>query len=560
MNAVRIATRNSPLALWQANHVRDVLLKVHQGLAVELVPMTTRGDRLLDRNLATVGGKGLFLKELEEALLSNRADIAVHSMKDVPVGLPDNLEIISVMEREDPRDAFVSNRYQNLYALPEGSVVGTSSLRRVAQLKFAFPRIEFQELRGNVNTRLNKLDKGDFDGIILATAGLKRLDLHERIKQYISPALCLPAVGQGIVGIECRSDDEDIKRLMEPLNDKCSEIVYGAERALNIELQGGCQVPIGGYAEVEKGRLTMRAVVGEPDGSNLLSVNGSIDSISLGEAQQLGAKLATKLLDKGAGVILNSLSAKHLSDKPTVIMTRQYRYLGNMPAILHKLDFNAVHVPAIGIEATDQARKDLDMLDQYSDIVFVSRNAVAIGMQIINDLGGIPDSIRTMAVGVETAKQLHSQGVDVLFPNQGGGAKALLDVEELKDLSGRRILIVRGEQGLQWPAEEMQKRGAEVIEAICYRQVTPEFSPGRLNNVVQQVDVIAAVFAHSANALGNLVAMAGQADEALLQAELIAGSENIADAARQLNWQGEIRVASSPSNKDMMLAFSEHRE
>ncbi len=556
MKAIKIATRNSPLALWQANYVRDILLEVHRGIEVELIPMTTRGDKLLDRSLATVGGKGLFLKELEEALLNKTADIAVHSMKDVPVSQPEGLEIVSVMQREDPRDAFVSNRFQNLYAIPEGGKVGTSSLRRVAQLKHAFPKLEFLELRGNVNTRLQKLDRGDFDGIILAAAGLKRLGLSDRIKQYISPTLCLPAVGQGIVGIECRIDDFDIRRLMEPLNDKHSELVISAERALNAELQGGCQVPVGGFAEVDKGRMTLRAVVGEPDGSRLLNVDETVDSISIADAKALGKRLAHGLLDQGAGVILNSVSAHHLSDKPSVIMTRQYRYLGNMGEILHRLDYNAVHIPAIGVEPTSNARSDLRFLDAYSDIVFVSRNAVTIGMQIIADRGGLPASVQAMAVGAETAKQLYNYGVDALFPSHGNGAQALLDVEQLSELKGRNILVVRGEQGLQWPAEEMAKRGANVTEAICYRQVIPEFSESRLIKVMQQLDGVAGVFAHSPNAIRNLVLIAGDMRDRLLNANLIAGSEAIAEAARQLNWTGQIRVADSPTNKDMMIAFS----
>ena len=237
MKKIRIATRNSPLALWQANYVKDLLLDLHQDLQVELVPMTTRGDQMLDRSLSTIGGKGLFLKELETALLEGKADIAVHSMKDVPVSLPEGLEIPVVLEREDPRDAFVSNDYQNLYALPDGARVGTSSLRRVSQLKNAFPQLQFSELRGNVNTRLKKLDAGEFDAIILAAAGLIRLGMKDRIGQYIAPTLCIPAVGQGIVGIECRIADANTYLLIEPLNNKSSELVLSAERALNQGLQ-----------------------------------------------------------------------------------------------------------------------------------------------------------------------------------------------------------------------------------------------------------------------------------------------------------------------------------
>ena len=267
MNVIRIATRNSPLALWQANFVKDQLVQAHEELEVEIVGMTTRGDQLLDRSLSTAGGKGLFLKELEVSLLNKETDIAVHSMKDVPVELPDGLSIPVVCAREDARDAFVSNNYQNLYALPLGAKVGTSSLRRVAQLKSAFPKLEFIDLRGNVNTRLAKLDNGEYDAIILAAAGLIRLGFTDRIKQFITPELCLPAVGQGIVGIECRSDDKDTQDLIGALHNRESALVLAAERSMNASLEGGCQVPIAGYAEIDKGRIRMRGAVGKPDGT-----------------------------------------------------------------------------------------------------------------------------------------------------------------------------------------------------------------------------------------------------------------------------------------------------
>jgi len=263
MSLIRIATRNSPLALWQANYVKEQLQKAHANLDVDIVGMTTKGDQMLDRSLSAVGGKGLFLKELEVSLLNDETDIAVHSMKDVPVEMPSGLEVAVVCEREDARDAFVSNNYQNLYALPKGARVGTSSLRRVSQLKHSFPAFEFVELRGNVNTRLKKLDDGEYDAIILAAAGLIRLGLQDRIHQYISPDLCLPAVGQGIVGIQCRKDDKRVKDLIAPLHNRISEICLAAERAMNATLEGGCQVPIAGYAELAKGKLSsvMRLLV-----------------------------------------------------------------------------------------------------------------------------------------------------------------------------------------------------------------------------------------------------------------------------------------------------------
>ncbi|MCU3985782.1 hydroxymethylbilane synthase [Enterobacter mori] len=300
-NVLRIATRQSPLALWQAHYVKQRLEACHSGLRVELVPMVTRGDVILDTPLAKVGGKGLFVKELEMALLENRADIAVHSMKDVPVEFPEGLGLVTICEREDPRDAFVSNQYDSLDALPEGSVVGTSSLRRQCQLAELRPDLVIRSLRGNVGTRLGKLDNGDYDAIILAVAGLKRLGLESRIRVALPPEQSLPAVGQGAVGIECRLDDARTRELLAPLNHDETAIRVKAERAMNTRLEGGCQVPIGSYAELTDGELWLRALVGAPDGSQM--VRGERRGKAQ-DAEQLGVSLAEELLDNGAREIL----------------------------------------------------------------------------------------------------------------------------------------------------------------------------------------------------------------------------------------------------------------
>lgn len=300
-NVLRIATRQSPLALWQAHYVKQRLEACHSGLRVELVPMVTRGDVILDTPLAKVGGKGLFVKELEMALLENRADIAVHSMKDVPVEFPEGLGLVTICEREDPRDAFVSNQYDSLDALPEGSVVGTSSLRRQCQLAERRPDLVIRSLRGNVGTRLGKLDNGDYDAIILAVAGLKRLGLESRIRVALPPEQSLPAVGQGAVGIECRLDDARTRELLAPLNHDETAIRVKAERAMNTRLEGGCQVPIGSYAELTDGELWLRALVGAPDGSQM--VRGERRGKAQ-DAEQLGVSLAEELLDNGAREIL----------------------------------------------------------------------------------------------------------------------------------------------------------------------------------------------------------------------------------------------------------------
>ncbi len=298
---IRIATRKSLLALWQAEFVKAELIRHHPKLQVELVPMVSRGDKILDVPLAKVGGKGLFVKELEQALLDNKADIAVHSMKDVPMEFPKGLGLEIICEREDPRDAFVSNTYDSLNALPAGSVVGTSSLRRQCQILAYRPDLTINFLRGNVQTRLKKLDAGEYDAIILAAAGLKRLDLSERIESFLTPEICLPAGGQGAVGIECRIDDENIKSLLLPLHHTLTAERVLAERAMNRKLEGGCQVPIGCFAEHVGEGLRLRGLVGSVDGGTILS-----DEISgaTSEAEAMGTALAERLLKAGAGKIL----------------------------------------------------------------------------------------------------------------------------------------------------------------------------------------------------------------------------------------------------------------
>lgn len=299
---IRIATRKSALALWQAEYVKAELERAHPGLQVTLVPMVSRGDKLLDAPLAKIGGKGLFVKELETALLENEADIAVHSMKDVPMEFPQGLGLYCICEREDPRDAFVSNSYQSLDELPAGSVVGTSSLRRQAQLLARRPDLKIHFLRGNVNTRLAKLDAGEYDAIILAAAGLIRLGFAERIRSSLSVEDSLPAGGQGAVGIECRSADRQIHELLKPLHHEPSAARVRAERALNKHLNGGCQVPIACYALEEGQQLWLRGLVGRPDGSTLLRAEARG-----AEPEQLGIEVAQALLDQGAGAILQEV-------------------------------------------------------------------------------------------------------------------------------------------------------------------------------------------------------------------------------------------------------------
>jgi hydroxymethylbilane synthase len=307
---IRIATRKSPLAMWQAEHVADALRQAHPDLTVEILGMSTQGDKILDTPLAKIGGKGLFVKELEQRMLEGDADIAVHSMKDVPVKLPEGLHLAVILEREDPRDAFVSGEYDSLDALPQGARVGTSSLRRQCQLADRRPDLQIIPLRGNVNTRLRKLDDGEYDAIILASAGLLRLGFGERIRGFISTEDSLPAIGQGAIGIECRRDDARVNTLLQPLHHTTTAVCVNAERAMNQRLEGGCQVPIGGHAILgEDDALYLRGLVGTVDGSEIVraEIRGPRE-----EAERLGTTLAAELLDHGAAEILRELYADNL--------------------------------------------------------------------------------------------------------------------------------------------------------------------------------------------------------------------------------------------------------
>ena len=304
---LRIATRQSLLALWQAEYVKARLESLHDDLTVELVTMVTRGDKILDTPLAKIGGKGLFVKELEVSMLEGRADIAVHSMKDVPMEFPGGLGLAVICERETPTDAFVSNTYAHLDDLPAGAVVGTSSLRREVQLREKRPDLEIKTLRGNVQTRLGKLDAGEYDAIILASAGLIRLKLEERVRYHIPATESLPAGGQGAVGIECRMDDQATLDLLAPLNhdETASRVI--AERAMNRRLEGGCQVPIGCYAELSGDELWLRGLVGRPDGTLVLreEIRGN-----KADAEKIGIELADRLLARGADDILKQVYAE----------------------------------------------------------------------------------------------------------------------------------------------------------------------------------------------------------------------------------------------------------
>ncbi|MEA5444989.1 hydroxymethylbilane synthase [Gammaproteobacteria bacterium AB-CW1] len=308
MNRLRIATRRSKLALWQAQFAADQLSRARPGLAVELVPLSTRGDEFQSAPLSEIGGKGLFIKELERAILAGEADIAVHSMKDLPAHLPDGLRVPAVLARHDPRDAFISHQYASPADMPAGSVLGTSSLRRQCLMKQQYPQLTVRFLRGNVQTRLAKLDAGEYDAIILAASGLDRMDLNERIRRRLSPEESLPSVGQGTIGIECREDDHEIIELLQAVNDAETWTRTSAERAMNATLEGSCSVPIAGYAELDGQALRIRGMVGWPDGSQVVRAERQGDA---SEATALGDAVGREILAAGGREILKRLAEDH---------------------------------------------------------------------------------------------------------------------------------------------------------------------------------------------------------------------------------------------------------
>ncbi|MAZ39106.1 MAG: hydroxymethylbilane synthase [Legionellales bacterium] len=301
---IKIATRKSPLALYQAAFVKSALLKIDASLQIELIKIVTEGDQKLDQSLSKYGGKGLFIKALEEAIFDHEADLAVHSMKDMTVELPSGLMIAACCERHDPRDAFVSNQYKTIDEMPNGAIIGTSSLRRQSQILACRPDLQIKLLRGNVGTRLAKLDNEEYDAIILAAAGLQRLDLSSRIKQYLPIALCLPAVGQGVIGIECREDDHQLLALLKQLNHDETALCLTAERRMNQKLEGGCQVPIAGFAQIEKDSLILEGRIASPDGQRVIEAkySGSVSA-----ANQIGENVADDLIKQGAKHIIDSI-------------------------------------------------------------------------------------------------------------------------------------------------------------------------------------------------------------------------------------------------------------
>ncbi|MDU5805503.1 MAG: hydroxymethylbilane synthase [Haemophilus parainfluenzae] len=503
LKTLKIATRQSPLALWQANFVKDQLEKFHPTLSVELVPMVTKGDVILDSPLAKIGGKGLFVKELENALLEKRADIAVHSMKDVPMEFPEGLGLSVICKREDPRDAFVSNTYRSLDDLPQGAIVGTSSLRRQCQLKQLRPDLDIRSLRGNVGTRLSKLDNGEYDAIILASAGLIRLGLAERIASFIEVEQSLPAAGQGAVGIECRVDDEEVKALLAPLSDATTTTCVLAERAMNTRLQGGCQVPIGGYAIEQNGEIFLRALVGETDGSAIIRAEG---------------KSAVEKLNQ-AGVV-------------------------------------ALHLPLLSIEAGAELAQLPTKLNQLKsgDYVFlVSQSAVDFADKTLKDIGfNWRQDLQYFTVGHRTAQHFSCQTeCTVRYPITSENTEGVLNLPQMTELTDKNLLILRGNGGRELLREQAALRGATVDTIECYQRTPISYNNEEQTSICIRSGVQTLVVT-SLEILQALIEFVPENEQNWLKnCCLVTVSQRIADVAIQQGWHNVV-VSAGADNQSLL--------
>ena len=525
---IRIATRESRLALAQTGMVAAALRARYPQLAVELVPMTTKGDRVLDRPLAQVGGKGLFVKELESALDEDRADIAVHSMKDVPMVLPPQFAVATFGAREVPQDAFVSNRFETLAALPRGARVGTSSLRRECQLRRARPDLELVALRGNVNTRLAKLDAGDYDAIVLAAAGLRRLGLEARIRSILEGSI--PAIAQGILAIEFHRARADLAAALAPFEHADTACAARAERALGLVVEGSCEVPLGALAAVEGGTIRLEAFLGLPDGTRF--VHERIEG-EAARAEALGTELGSRILRAGGREILDLLApATQRLDGMGVVITRPREPAEALARALARAGARPIVFPALAIEElapTPALEASLALLPRAALAIFVSAHAVECGLAAARARGPWPEGLAVAAVGEATAQALRNSGfARVISPPERHDSDALLALPQLQSVSGADIVIFRGEGGRERLKEGLEARGARVTYAECYRRVRPASDPAALLAAWDRGEVHA-VSALSGETLENFVAMLGEgAGERLGTVALVVPHEAVA--------------------------------
>ncbi len=562
-NRLIIASRESRLALVQSEWIAQCLRAFYPAMQVEILGMTTRGDQILDRPLAQVGGKGLFIKELEVAMQERRADIAVHSMKDMPSSLPPGFSMIVVGEREDPFDAFVSNRYATLAELPQGAVVGTSSLRRESQLRLRYPHLTIKSLRGNVETRLRKLDQGDYDAIILAAAGLKRLGLAPRIRATLAPEVSLPAIGQGALALEFPSDRGDIAAALQPFALAATTAAVTAERALGAILLGSCDVPLAAHASMQGALLHLRGFIGMPDGSRFVQteIHGAPQ-----DAATLGRTLGQRMIDDGAQEILERLATLSVtSSQPLqglgVLLTRPASQAQRTATQLRGAGAAVFEFPALEIASIETApalESALAELPTAHWIIFVSANAVEYGMPHVKRRGGAGRNTRFAAIGNATRSALLEQGLSrVITPLSGNDSEALLAHPELQRVAGQHIIIFRGHSesgGRKLLGEVLSSRGALIHNAECYHRSVPVVDAQLRERILKAWEngAIGAVHVMSVETLHNLLALTGERGRALLGATtIVTPHERIAKVANEL---GLVKTVVSGLNDAELIA------
>ena len=552
---LRIVTRESPLAMWQARFVRARLQETHPGLSIGIKTVKTLADRFLHKTLGEMGGKGVFVKELEQALLDGEADLAVHSMKDVTVDMPAGLTIAAILEREDPRDVFISDRYPSLEEMPEGARIGTSSLRRQCQLRAAYPELLLRDIRGNVDSRLQKLDDGAYDSLILAAAGLKRLGREHRIRAYLEVTDMLPAIGQGALGVEIRANDTQVEQLVRPLDHGLTRLCVSAERALSRKLYGGCHLPLAGYARISGETLSMTALVGYPDGSRI--VKDTISGAAV-HAEKLGYELAEALLLQGAGEILERVlgnGEKSGLSGITVWVTRPAHQAGDLCRMIEERKGVPLLLPTLVIRPfKEEARVAENRLRlAHADIVvFISKNAV---IHALDQFPRIADTVRgktVLAIGQATARCLNAAGFGQVGQVNSGGSEALLRLPVLDETAIRekRVVIVRGLGGREELRDGLLARGAVVDYLEVYRRDKPDISRAEMTEFWHD-QVPDAVIITSLAGLENLVELTPDAEsERLLGTPMVVMSERIGQQAVETGFR---RIAVATDNTDAGL-------
>ncbi len=559
-----IATRKSPLAKWQATHVKTRLERAHPGLVVELVGITTEGDDMLDAPLSTSGGKGLFIKALEQALYDRRADIAVHSMKDVTVEMAEGLHLPVIMQRGDPRDALVGPGIARPDDLPQAAVVGTSSTRRRCQLLHWRGDLRIKMLRGNVGTRLRKLDAGEYDAIVLAAAGLVRLGLEHRISALIPSAIMLPAIGQAAIGIEARVGDDEVLDVIRVLDDPATRRLVGLERAVGARLLGGCELPIAVHAYADGDAIVLRGRVGYVDGSRIACGDVRGDA---SEGEALAEHLAKQLLADGAEAILRTYRPTFSGARPlagiAILVTRPADQADDLCRAIDDQGGRAIRFPTIEIAPCgdpERARGVLDRLTDYDLAIFVSKNAVDEAVALLGDQCSVLDGIDVMAMGTATAAVLERVVSRAITVNAGADSTSLAAMDALDEaaIRGQRIVIVRGEGGREWLGDTLRARGATVDYAEVYRRVRPRYAPETIRSMWRGAapDVVVVT---SRTGLENLLALLNDDERArLYRSQLVVMGERLLEGTEQFIFPP--MLATESSNAGILAAIRQWAE